>query len=258
VGSSPLARGRQRVGQVQGGDVGIIPARAGSTLRQASRARRISDHPRSRGVDTPFSCMYESMNGSSPLARGRRGQRGHRRHGLGIIPARAGSTRARRDGHSGPGIIPARAGSTCGQRLLGQTCRDHPRSRGVDGSGSGRGGGVVGSSPLARGRPVPGGPVGDRGGIIPARAGSTAADGPVASAFADHPRSRGVDRTLVRRLDEHSRIIPARAGSTPSPARSRATWWDHPRSRGVDAPVTPLRAVAPGSSPLARGRHNHG
>ena len=50
VGSSPLARGLQRL-HVEGvrGE-GIIPARAGFTKHRRHRERRVGDHPRSRGV----------------------------------------------------------------------------------------------------------------------------------------------------------------------------------------------------------------
>ena len=89
----------------------------------------------------------------------------------------------------------------------------------------------------------------------------------------DHPRSRGVYRTLARfisvsrgssplarglpmswgesRVD--ARIIPARAGFT---ARRRSRSWpapDHPRSRGVYPRRTSGRMRHRGSSPLARG-----
>ena len=92
--------------------------------------------------------------------------------------------------------------------------------------------------------------------IIPARAGFTLRAAGEPDAIRDHPRSRGVYRTLCTRsvLDEGSSplargllridgheisvagIIPARAGFTPprtSPMSSRA---DHPRSRGVYSP----------------------
>ena len=92
-GSSPLARG--------------LP---GSRSEPRSGAR---DHPRSRGVYRGVYGLVVTVRGSSPLARGL-----HR-----DVDGAQGS----------PGIIPARAGFT---RASGISCRarsDHPRSRGVYG-----------------------------------------------------------------------------------------------------------------------------
>ena len=153
-GSSPLARGLREDDYCAGAGGGIIPARAGFTIRTSITLRLRGDHPRSRGV---YSCQRSKPRpnlGSSPLARGLR---------LGaaadllldrIIPARAGFTRPPR-------------GGPCHQP-------DHPRSRGVyirrapDRASDG------GSSPLARGLLL-----WPRTGeawwrIIPARAGFTA------------------------------------------------------------------------------------
>ncbi len=132
---------------------------------------------------------------------------------------------------------------------------------------------AVGSSPLARGalhrRRLPVG----RGGIIPARAGSTEGKFRCPTGGGDHPRSRGEHplwnaddlwsegssplargaldaTTCVRSLQG---IIPARAGSTPAEADRVDDDGDHPRSRG-EHPATTLGIYTHlGSSPLARG-----
>ena len=133
---------------------------------------------------------------------------------------------------------------------------------------------VRGSSPLARGRR----PVSERfhccGGIIPARAGSTALSTGSWARSPDHPRSRGVDAFGGGKLggDKGSsplargrrggrcgrvagvRIIPARAGSTTRAPGRQAPTRDHPRSRGVDQPGVSYPGLSRGSSPLARGR----
>ena len=72
VGSSPLARGLQRL-HVEGvrGE-GIIPARAGFTKHRRHRERRVGDHPRSRGVYRESMSQGRRGGGSSPLARGLR------------------------------------------------------------------------------------------------------------------------------------------------------------------------------------------
>ena len=52
-GSSPLARGLQRIGPVDAVGRRIIPARAGFTLRPPTLGTSARDHPRSRGVYLP-------------------------------------------------------------------------------------------------------------------------------------------------------------------------------------------------------------
>ena len=135
-----------------------------------------------------------------------------------------------------------------------------------------------GSSPLARGlRRRARSRVGC-GRIIPARAGFTRSRDSVCSAFADHPRSRGVYATGTGIADATSgssplarglrgsvrpsldlrRIIPARAGFTLVESHFTGTGKDHPRSRGVYSRSARRSADPQGSSPLARGlRHRH-
>ena len=157
----------------------------------------LTDHPRSRGVYPLPLLEYQSIWGSSPLARGlllrfRRQIKISR-----IIPARAGFTQSslrKASAHSGSSplarglrarravverrarIIPARAGFTL--RILGRSfrARDHPRSRGVYGNPLSRACARWGSSPLARGLLVYVCSMWDKAGIIPARAGFTAAE----------------------------------------------------------------------------------
>ena len=75
-GSSPLARGLQGGHADAAHHPGIIPARAGFTVRAARDAARARDHPRSRGVYPVCRCRRVMVTGSSPLARGlRHGQR---------------------------------------------------------------------------------------------------------------------------------------------------------------------------------------
>ena len=171
------------------------------------------------------------------------------------------------------GIIPARAGFTA-RRLRGREAgADHPRSRGVYPAVWVSTMPTDGSSPLARGlRPGPHhGDYPPR--IIPARAGFTQRVPARAGRSGDHPRSRGVYATRAtimlriagssplarglrargRRRRSERRIIPARAGFTRVDARERAFPGDHPRSRGVYRSHWSERALATGSSPLARG-----
>ena len=233
------------------------------------------DHPRSRGVYFDGPQCSSLLPGSSPLARGLRPYR-QRHHGRrGIIPARAGFTRA---GESNPRFD-----------------RDHPRSRGVYVRPALVIRMALGSSPLARGlpgdregedglagiipargglpRPPHGG--GRSAGIIPARAGFTTAAPSSWAPSTDHPRSRGVYRDplaepvlkdgsspLARGLlhegaavNPRAGIIPARAGFTVARAVAVIVFPDHPRSRGVYPRTRAAHTVPHRSSPLARGLH---
>ena len=172
-----------------------------------------------------------------------------------------------------PGIIPARAGFTSRRTALPCASADHPRSRGVYTRRLSISSRARGSSPLARGLHAPMKDSSRIQGIIPARAGFTAARSSWTRLGRDHPRSRGVYtwaaapscptygssplarglRSAHRGVALPDRIIPARAGFTrrPSPEPSGAR--DHPRSRGV-YPIPPRPFTdGEGSSPLARG-----
>ena len=252
-GSSPLARGLHRGMTAFPFCTGIIPARAGVTVRGRTSSSSLTDHPRSRGVyGRQVACGLVDA-GSSPLARG--------------LPDQVSSPAPRK------GIIPARAGFT---PTGGDTCRstpDHPRSRGVYLSSSTLSAIVIGSSPLARGLPLPFliGDTHER--IIPARAGFTGGAGHCEYHRQDHPRSRGVymrlssststlsgSSPLARGLPRLSnrrtlnyRIIPARAGFTGPFLYVVLNLSDHPRSRGVYLVCLIVFDCVWGSSPLARG-----
>ena len=70
----------------------IIPARAGFTAVLPVGARIGWDHPRSRGVYAKTMGNGKGRSGSSPLARGLRGEVLFPDLIAGIIPARAGFT----------------------------------------------------------------------------------------------------------------------------------------------------------------------
>ena len=130
------------------------------------------DHPRSRGVYPRSLSAPAPRRGSSPLARG--------------LPALATTACA-------PwGIIPARAGFTRARAVSGVCIRDHPRSRGVYIEHIPVAGHTGGSSPLARGllRSADLSDASPR--IIPARAGFTRRPPGRDGRHPDHPRSRGV------------------------------------------------------------------
>ena len=109
-GSSPLARGPPRTVQAGAGDLGLIPARAGTTFKLKNRYLVAQAHPRSRGDHTAARFAVAVTAGSSPLARG-----------------------PRRENHIEPGhggLIPARAGTTVWRIGMLLCPRAHPRSRG--------------------------------------------------------------------------------------------------------------------------------
>ena len=172
TGSSPLARGLRDKGDPGPASTGIIPARAGFTPAPPNASHTSGDHPRSRGVYTPFKWLSPHFVGSSPLARGLLFGQCVVLLEFRIIPARAGFTDARVRGYgdapgSSPlarglrmetvpsalsmGIIPARAGFTLCGRCPPPRAWDHPRSRGVYQRESNVKLGARGSSPLARG-----------------------------------------------------------------------------------------------------------
>ena len=213
-GSSPLARGLLATTYCAEADLGIIPARAGFTHKHSSFVRKVSDHPRSRGVYTGNPVEARPELGSSPLARGLLAVATIMLRDVGIIPARAGFTRQRL-------ILVIRAG-------------DHPRSRGVYPTPVVSLLEIMGSSPLARGLRWHTAVNGQCSGIIPARAGFTETDHRSGRKSRDHPRSRGVysfltlsrdalpgSSPLARGLRHKGTqrctaygIIPARAGFT--------------------------------------------
>ena len=114
AGSSPLARGLPpRLISIRR-HIRIIPARAGFTVRDRAKRFGLGDHPRSRGVYDPGDRPDPVRTGSSPLARGLRGNI------LGAVTQ--------------GGIIPARAGFTDRDSGAAEGAGDHPRSRGVYGN----------------------------------------------------------------------------------------------------------------------------
>ena len=252
-GSSPLARGLLYLAGHPVLLFGIIPARAGFTPPTGSTVRRLSDHPRSRGVYHPDPLEPVRAHGSSPLARGL----------LAWVVSGVGAVR----------IIPARAGFTAPGCPVASPAPDHPRSRGVYVGSFSTDLQQSGSSPLARGLLAQTGRLPLDVGIIPARAGFTAKEVEGRADAADHPRSRGVYPTQRSRswatagssplarglrgtssMDFHKlRIIPARAGFTGLACRTRSICVDHPRSRGVYHVDINKNSVTHGSSPLARG-----
>ena len=195
AGDHPRSRGvytsrRRQIPRTEGSS----PLARGLLFRCHTIPEAALDHPRSRGVYRGTAPSSARGTGSSPLARGLRGGRPSASQMVGIIPARAGFTRARvshwrrsqdhprsrgvyparrRPRSVGGWIIPARAGFTTALTAGFNRLKDHPRSRGVYIEFTGLLSFLRGSSPLARGLLGSLLLTGQQVRIIPARAGFT-------------------------------------------------------------------------------------
>ena len=211
-------------------------------------------HPRWRGADQPGRTIHRTPRGSSPLARGRHPTCDAGRHRWRLIPAGAGQT-------GRPGVA---------WWIFGA----HPRWRGADHENNRLLKDIMGSSPLARGRPGGLDGVDGLAGLIPAGAGQTTPAPTATSQSRAHPRWRGADwfdrggrfpflgsSPLARgrpgtapSTPSRGWLIPAGAGQT-GRGRSRCRKQGaHPRWRGADTSRTAATTCLTGSSPLARGR----
>ena len=213
--------------------MGLIPARAGRTVRLAPLARSHWAHPRAGGADCVSLSTPPHSEGSSPRGRGGLRRPGQRHAAPGLIPARAGRTRPTRSGRRGfgahpraggadtdvhpsrsrgSGLIPARAGRTRSSCRRSPRPWAHPRAGGADMEGFPEGFREGGSSPRGR------------GGLL-IRAARLGVDG----------------------------LIPARAGRTPDGSAACAERGAHPRAGGADGPTYEGQQITPGSSPRGRG-----
>ena len=206
-----------------------------------------------RGVYTPAADQRTAGAGSSPHARGL----------LGVVLDPVGCAR----------IIPACAGFTAAGAVASLPAWDHPRMRGVYVSRVACVCVCAGSSPHARGLPLPIRVIPGGCRIIPACAGFTGGRSRRPPGRGDHPRMRGVycpracsgrdragssphSRGLPVRVGDPGHeggIIPACAGFTRARARHQSWPRDHPRMRGVYEYTGTIAHMMPGSSPHARG-----
>ena len=152
-GSSPLMRGKLEAIGGEDAHTGLIPAHAGKTVRRRHTLRSRRAHPHSCGENDPPSFSRSPFRGSSPLMRGKHGQR------------RKGLPRGR--------LIPAHAGKTGSPQPRRCRARAHPRSRGENLVNCNVYCNELGSSPLTRGKPRLAAGCQKRSGLIPAHAGKT-------------------------------------------------------------------------------------
>ena len=213
-GSSPRVRGKRT--EDLGGDHrgGLIPARAGKTHRPRHSVLLPWAHPRACGENLRDAGAAVWEMGSSPRVRGKR------------PPGNPHTRRA--------GLIPARAGKTRAPDAAEPAARAHPRACGENTSPGCRRARGAGSSPRVRGKLVGVRPQRLRQRLIPARAGKTPSCGAPPSWRTAHPRACGENLSPVPagwaqdgssprvrgkrgRADAPCRgggLIPARAGKT--------------------------------------------
>ena len=235
-GSSPLTRGKLLHGALDVQRARLIPAHAGKTLGEVLERYVAGAHPRSRGENGEKWDTSTPNVGSSPLTRGKPGNRQDQSEVTRLIPAHAGKThphgyrRAPTPAHPrsrGENLVairaeaeyggssPAHAGKTSCSRCVILAGRAHPRSRGENRAGGRNPVVETGSSPLTRGKPAP-----------------------------------------VVETEGLARLIPAHAGKTMETAASARFRRAHPRSRGENFNQSFRFSAGAGSSPLTRGKQS--
>ena len=171
-----------------------------------------------------------------------------------LIPAHTGKTGRARRRPSARWAHPRSHGKTRWSGRAGGSRRAHPRSRGENNGGTGGGAGMLGSSPLTRGKRAPSGDTGQRPGLIPAHAGKTGSRSCRLRPSTAHPHSCGENVRLPSVL-RGAGLIPAHAGKTQGTTLLQRTAEAHPRSRGENSTMPAGMVVVRGSSPLTRGKH---
>ena len=233
----------------------LIPARAGKTLSRKHGLLCTRAHPRAGGENFEGGELAACSGGSSPRGRGK----------LLWSTVESGVKR----------LIPARAGKTTASSWMRTASSAHPRAGGentvhildtLEASGS---------SPRGRGKPE-----GTRGrflvaGLIPARAGKTAARDARALRHGAHPRAGGENQ--ISRSDSpkttgssprgrgkpppswarpcRAGLIPARAGKTSNLTSWKGPAEAHPRAGGENQDENIVNLSKQGSSPRGRGKH---
>ena len=235
------------------GALRFIPACAGNTRRASEAGANRSVHPRMRGEHIDDALPGVMANGSSPHARGTHRPSDRQRDAPRFIPACAGNTGV---------AVPAMPRAPVHPRMRGEHTSRPPLIQRQ-----------VGSSPHARGTPVPCHEIRCISRFIPACAGNTRCQGHLSSHSSVHPRMRGEHINRISspcqragssphargtrgpafRLQRLARFIPACAGNTRTQAPRQPRWAVHPRMRGEHEASLKERSVGSGSSPHARG-----
>ena len=176
AGSSPPVRGARISIRYKIRHTGLIPARAGSTVKVFSVTFWLWAHPRPCGEHKKACSIEPSSTGSSPPVRG----------ALNSVAS----------GFGGAGLIPARAGSTIWWSVRPGPCWAHPRPCGEHRWVVMRRTSARGSSPPVRGAHKGVDRLTLDFGLIPARAGSTDRLARRTAAPRAHPRPCGEHRVF--------------------------------------------------------------
>ena len=193
LGSSPHVRGAVAQLEVVEHRLGIIPACAGSSRSARHRCGGRRDHPRACGEQLRDIWMRYGGGESSPRVRGAAFLVGAFRIHLGIIPARAGSSRK--------------------HPLGSRPCRDHPRACGEQRLPFWAPSRPAGSSPRVRGAAPDAGHAVHAVGIIPARAGSSSGRNTARHRRRDHPRACGEQLVCCRTVTKGEGSSPRVRGA---------------------------------------------
>ena len=192
-GSPPLARGTDSGRPCRPDPRGITPACAGNRRSSHLHPWQFGDHPRLRGEQFRFVYLLPVQIGSPPLARGTDKAMPNVRTRFRITPACAGNRWQ----------LPHIEGGD----------EDHPRLRGEQSTSWLALTLKRGSPPLARGT-VSGENLGKlNGGITPACAGNSSFFNRSCCSSWDHPRLRGEQASISKRLFSHSGSPPLARGT---------------------------------------------
>ena len=161
AGSSPRMRGKRRSRAGHRFIKRLIPAHAGKTIQHRCILQVFPAHPRACGENFTHFEAPTSIRGSSPRMRGKPVFNDR------IVPAR--------------GLIPAHAGKTARMVSLVVICRAHPRACGENDGSDRQGRSQAGSSPRMRGKLFVTIGRALRHRLIPAHAGKTGSDRPLAA-----------------------------------------------------------------------------
>ncbi len=232
-GSSPRARGTREPHRLELDARRFIPACAGNAAAPSTRRVARSVHPRVRGERTRGGQRAAAARGSSPRARG-------------TPLAELGPDPRRR-------FIPACAGNAALRATTTGWQAVHPRVRGERSVRPPSATSQIGSSPRARGTPVPRLVRGAPCRFIPACAGNASRHHCFRSRVPVHPRVRGERPSLVMSTCCVAGSSPRARGTPRAPMPHRRSATVHPRVRGERNASLHAVFIVSGSSPRARG-----
>ena len=253
-GSSPRVRGKRPPLVLFGAAVGLIPARAGKTVRGGGACTLAPAHPRACGENPADLGGEPGDGGSSPRVRGKQSACSRSEARRRLIPARAGKT-STQDVSTRPWrLIPARAGKTKPRSRIAWLNSAHPRACGENRRRAWESMDSWGSSPRVRGKLWSVRRAGGEPRLIPARAGKTMLRRKSPVYIAAHPRACGENPRARHLPGDCYGSSPRVRGKQQWVGRDEGVAVAHPRACGENSSVyTPVSSAA-GSSPRVRGK----